>query len=173
MSFEIVFSDYTETSKSANKAGSGGQGKYELLPEGEYLLRAEKGEIRTTKTKGTEVATITFQVVSPVKYERRKIWHDFYFTSQKAAGILAKFLVVSGSPLVAQGKADTDEIMANVAGLEVRAKILVEDTNTGNQRNAIDPWSFSPAGTTPTPVVAQKTTTASKTASAVIDDMFV
>ena len=165
MSFEIVFSDYTDSADTSTAPK-----KYDLLPEGEYVLRAEKGEMRKTKTKGTEVATVTFQVVAPKQYEKRKVWHDFYFTSPKAAGLLAKFLVEANSPLVGQGKADVAHIMGNVAGLEIKAAVVIEETNTGNKRNALDPWSFTSTGKAP--AAATKPVAAPSSSKAVIDDMF-
>lgn len=48
---------------------------FELLPKGEYTLRATDAEERPTKNNG-ELIAVTFEVASG-SYEGRKIWFQF------------------------------------------------------------------------------------------------
>jgi len=54
-------------------------GELEPLPAGEYIALVERGELYTSKTKGTPAYKLTLRIVEG-EHDGRHIWHDVWLT---------------------------------------------------------------------------------------------
>lgn len=62
---------------------------YEVMPKGEYTLKATDCELKKTKNGDGAYLAVTFEVVKPSEYNGRKVWQNFniHNPSEKAQKI--------------------------------------------------------------------------------------
>jgi hypothetical protein len=53
---------------------------FEPLPPGEYVARIVSGEIKKSRRNSTPGFSMTFEVIEPAEYAKRKFWHDCWLT---------------------------------------------------------------------------------------------
>ena len=113
---------------------------FELLPKGEYTLRATDAEERPTKNNG-ELIAVTFEVASG-SYEGRKIWFQFNTkNASEAAERIGHQQLVAWATACGKPEADdTDDLLER----PFQANIVIEKgTNGYADKNKIASFLFS------------------------------
>lgn len=110
---------------------------YELLSEGNYVLKVDKCESKMSQ-KGTLYWSIVY-----VDKDNNKVFDSLYFT-EKTLNRVKKCFKVLG--LDVDGEFDYDP--EDIVGCYMNASVIVEDYQDRNgkdkQRNAIDLWACEP-----------------------------
>ncbi len=89
------------------------RGDFEVMPKGDYVLKATENELKETKSGDGEYLAVTFEVVKPGQFAGRKVWQNFNISnpSEKAQKIgreqVAGWARAAGKPNVR----DSDELL--------------------------------------------------------------
>lgn len=86
---------------------------FEVMPKGEYTLKATEAEMKDTSKGDGQYIAVTFEVVKPSQYNGRKVWQNFNVSNpnEKAEKIgreqIAGWARACGKP----NARDTDELL--------------------------------------------------------------
>lgn len=121
------------------------------LPAGEYVARILSGELETSKTNRTPGYKLTFEVVEPAEFAKRRFWHDCWLT--------AAALPQTKRDLAKIGVQSLEQLERPLPkGILCRCKLALRRDDDGNERNRVrsfevigieEPQSspFAPSGT--------------------------
>lgn len=112
------------------------RGEFEIMPKGEYSLKATEAELKDTSKGDGQYLAVTFEVVKPSHYNGRKVWQNFNVNnpSDKAEKIgreqIAGWARAAGKP----NARDSDELIERV----FQCKLDIEKGTGGfSDRNKI------------------------------------
>lgn len=89
------------------------RGNFDVMPKGEYSLKATEAELKDTANKDGKYLATTFEVVKPAEFAGRKVWQNFniFNPSEKAEKIgreqVAGWAKACGRP----NAKDSDELL--------------------------------------------------------------
>lgn len=89
------------------------RGDFEIMPKGEYTLKATEAELKDTSKGDGQYLAVTFEVVKPSNYTGRKVWQNFNVSNpnEKAEKIgreqIAGWARAAGKP----NARDSDELI--------------------------------------------------------------
>ena len=86
------------------------------LPEGWYTVQVAKADLRESKNGPKTLINTEFNIVSPVKYDKRKIWNNFNLGA-KSLWALKTFLEKANSDLLNKGDVNEEAIAVAMPGL--------------------------------------------------------
>ena len=86
------------------------------LPEGWYAVQVAKAELKETKNGPKTMINTEFNIMSPAKYDKRKVWNNFNLGSN-SLWALKIFLEKAKSDLLDKGDVNEDTIAAAMTGL--------------------------------------------------------
>jgi len=109
------------------------------LPEGWYVVKVVKAELQDSKNGPRTLINTEFNILSPAKYDKRKVWNNFNLGSN-SLWALKTFLEKAKSDLVNRGDVDEDAIVAAMPGLVCKAFLEPDTTPSGDPRNKITNW---------------------------------
>lgn len=143
--FSVADTDYSD------------RGDFEVMPKGEYALKATEAEMKETTAKTGTYLAATFEVVKPAEFAGRKVWQNFNITNpnDKAEKIgreqVAGWAKACGRP----NAKDSDELMDRVFS----CKLGIEKGTGGySDKNKIDSFLMpgAPTSKSPSSVPASK-----------------
>lgn len=112
------------------------RGDFEIMPKGEYSLKATEAELKDTSKGDGQYLAVTFEVVKPSHYNGRKVWQNFNVNNpnDKAEKIgreqIAGWARAAGKP----NARDSDELIERV----FQCKLDIEKGTGGySDRNKI------------------------------------
>jgi len=124
------------------------------LPEGWYTVHVAKSELRESKNGPNTLINAEFNILSPEKYNKRKIWNNFNLGTA-SLWALKTFLDSSGSDLLNKGDVTEQVIADSMVGLTCQAYLEPDSAPNGDPRNKITSWKSMD-----TPVQSGASTTA-------------
>lgn len=121
------------------------------LPEGWYTIQVAKADLRESKNGPKTLINTEFNIVSPAKYDKRKVWNNFNLGA-KSLWALKTFLEKANSDLLNKGDVDEETITAAMHGLVCQAYLEGDSSPSGDPRNKITNWKeVGEADATPAP----------------------
>jgi hypothetical protein len=89
------------------------RGDFEVMPKGEYKLKATEAELKSTKDGNGKYLATTFEVVSPSEFAGRKVWQNFnIFNSSEKAEKIGREQVAGWAKACGRPNAkDSDELL--------------------------------------------------------------
>lgn len=124
------------------------------LPEGWYTVQVAKADLRESKNGPKTLINTEFNILSPAKYDKRKVWNNFNLGTN-SLWALKTFLEKTNSDLVNKGDVDEETITAAMPGLVCQAYLEPDVSPSGDPRNKITNWKES--GTAPTAETSAET----------------
>jgi hypothetical protein len=109
------------------------------LPEGWYTIKVAKADLRDSKNGPKTMINTEFNILSPAKYDKRKVWNNFNLGA-KSLWALKTFLEKSKSDLLDKGDVNEEAIVAAMPGLACQAFLEGDSTPSGDPRNKITNW---------------------------------
>ncbi len=115
------------------------------LPEGWYTVQVAKADLRESKNGPKTLINAEFNILSPEKYDKRKVWNNFNLGTN-SLWALKTFLEKANCDLINKGDVDEDAVAAAMPGLVCKAYLEPDKDTKGDPRNKITNWKES--GTT-------------------------
>jgi hypothetical protein len=112
------------------------------LPEGWYTVQAVKADLRESKNGPKTMINTEFNILSPAKYDKRKVWNNFNLGTN-SLWALKTFLEKANSDLLNKGDVDEETIAAGMPGLTCQAFLEPDASPSGDPRNKITNWKES------------------------------
>jgi hypothetical protein len=112
------------------------------LPEGWYTVQAAKADLRESKNGPKTMINTEFNILSPVKYDKRKVWTNFNLGTN-SLWALKTFLEKANSDLLNKGDVNEETIAAGMPGLVCQAYLEPDTSPSGDPRNRITNWKES------------------------------
>ena len=125
-------------------------GDFEVMPKGEYRLKAIEAEEKATSSGSGSYIAATFEVVRPSEYNGRRVWQNFNVnnSSEKAEKIGREQLVGWAQACGKPNAGDTDELLER----EFDCKLDIEKGTGGySDKNKIAYFLMPSAGNAPAP----------------------
>ena len=125
-------------------------GDFEVMPKGEYRLKAIEAEEKATNSGSGSYIAATFEVVRPSEYNGRRVWQNFNVnnSSEKAEKIGREQLVGWARACGKPNAGDTDELLER----EFDCKLDIEKGTGGySDKNKIASFLMPSAGNAPAP----------------------
>lgn len=154
------------TSEFENESGSG---NYEVMPAGEYTLKATEADLKETKKGDGAYLAVTFEIAKG-EYAGRKVWQNFniHNPSEKAQQIGREQVAAWGRAVGKPNAQDSDELLER----NFQAKLGIEKGTGGySDKNLIKSFlapvgGFSAASEAPAAPKAEKKATPAAAAPA-------
>lgn len=109
------------------------------LPEDWYVVKVVKADLRDSKNGPKTMINTEFNILSPAKFNKRKVWNNFNLGSS-SLWVLKTFLEKAKSDLLEKGDVNEETIAAAMPGLVCQAYLEGDTDQNGDPRNKITNW---------------------------------